>query len=105
MDQETGMDNRLMIQEGHLLAVFNSAHRVMRAESRLKALGLPILLIPAPRQLQTDCGLALRFTEEGRADVMAALEREKLLPEFVSHFCGERFVTVWTAADNATEAH
>lgn len=68
-----------MLQEGHLLAVFNSAHRVM-AESRLKALGLSILLIPAPRQLQTDCGLAIRFTEEERADIMAALERETLLP-------------------------
>lgn len=99
------MDNRLMIQEGHLLAVFNSAHRVMKAESRLKALGLPILLIPAPRQLQTDCGLALRFTEEDRADVMSALEQEKLLPEFVSRFCGERFVTVWTAADNENKTH
>lgn len=93
-----------MIQEGHLLAVFNSAHRVMKAESRLKALGLAILLIPAPRQLQTDCGLAIRFAEEDRTGIMAALEREKLLPEFVSRFCGEQFVTVWTAADSGTKA-
>lgn len=97
------MDNRLMIQEGHLLAVFNSAHRVMKAESRLKALGLPILLIPAPRQLQTDCGLALRFTGEEQAEIMAALEREKMLPEFVSRLCGDQFVTVWTAGDGGTE--
>ncbi|HEY5523020.1 MAG TPA: putative Se/S carrier-like protein, partial [Desulfuromonadaceae bacterium] len=38
-----------MIQNGQLLAVFNSAHRVMKAEYVLKRCGLEILLIPAPR--------------------------------------------------------
>ena len=99
------MNNRLMLQEGHLLAVFNSAHRVMKAESRLKALGLPILLIPAPRQLQTDCGLAIRFTEEERADIMAALEQEKLLPEFISRYEGERFVTIWNLTADGAASH
>jgi hypothetical protein len=99
------MNNRLMLQEGHLLAVFNSAHRVMKAESRLKALGLSILLIPAPRQLQTDCGLAIRFTEEERADIMAALEQEKLLPEFISRYEGEQFVTIWNLTADGTASH
>jgi hypothetical protein len=97
------MESRLMVQEGHLLAVFNSAHRVMKAESRLKALGLPILLIPAPRQLQTDCGLALRFLEEDRVGIMEALEREKLLPEFISRYEGGHFDIIWSFADH--EAH
>lgn len=99
------MNNRLMLQEGHLLAVFNSAHRVMKAESRLKALGLAILLIPAPRQLQTDCGLAIRFTEEERADIMVALERENLLPEFISRREGERFVTIWNLTADDSVSH
>lgn len=68
----------------------------MKAESVLKALGLPILLIPAPRQLQTDCGLALRFTEDEQEAVMQALEREGLLPAFVSRYGVGVFVTVWT---------
>jgi len=84
-----------MVQEGHLLAVFNSAHRVMKAESVLKALGLPVLLIPAPRQLQTDCALALRFTDDAREQIMQTLEREKLLPAVVSAYRGGEFVTVW----------
>ena len=87
-----------MIEEGHLLAVFNSAHRVMKAESILKALNLPILLIPAPRKLQTDCGLAIRFTEDNRNSVMEALANEKLLPEFVTRYDSGKFVTVWTEA-------
>jgi len=85
-----------MVSEGHLLAVFNSAHRVMKAENSLKSLGLPILLIPAPRRLQTDCGLAIRFCEEDRAEIMAALEREGLLPEFVSRLEAGEFIRVWT---------
>lgn len=84
-----------MVQEGHLLAVFNSGHRVMKAEGILKTLGLPVLLIPAPRQLQTDCGLALRFSEDAREQIMQALEREGLLPAFVSQCRDGGFVTVW----------
>jgi len=77
-----------MVQEGDYLAVFNSAHRVMKAESLLKSRGLPILLIPAPRQLMTDCGLALRFSAEIRAEVMRVLEQEQLQPAFVNRFIG-----------------
>lgn len=85
-----------MVQEGNLLAVFNSGHRVMKAESILKALGLAILLIPAPRQLQTDCGLALRFTEDERDRIMQTLEQERLLPAFISAYRGGSYVTIWT---------
>jgi hypothetical protein len=89
------MENRLMVQEGHLLAVFNSAHRVMKAESVLKAHGVPVLLIPAPRQLQTDCGLALRFNGDDRAAVMQTLEQERLLPAFISIYRNGAFETTW----------
>ncbi len=77
-----------MVQEGDFLAVFNSAHRVMKAESILKARGIPILLIPAPRQLMTDCGLALRINPGNRDEVMKVLEQEKLQPAFVNRLMG-----------------
>ena len=75
-----------MVQEGDYLAVFNSAHRVMKAESILKARGLAILLIPAPRQMMTDCGLALRYSSEIRDEVLQALAEEQLLPAFINRF-------------------
>ena len=93
-----------MVSEGHLLAVFNSAHRVMKAESSLKSIGLPILLIPAPRKLQTDCGLAIRFNEEDRLGVMAALEREGLLPEFISRLKAGEYITIWSCPDQHSSA-
>jgi hypothetical protein len=86
-----------MIQEGHLLAVFNSAHRVMKAEEVLKKLGLPVLLIPAPRALSTDCGLALRFSDEENENIMQVLARELLLPAFVCRrVSGGKYDTVWS---------
>lgn len=69
-----------MIQNGQLLAVFNSAHRVMKAENILKKCGIAILLIPAPRALSTDCGLAIRYDGELYDNVLQALTSEKLLP-------------------------
>ncbi len=89
-----------MIQEGHLLAVFNSAHRVMKAESLLKARNMPILLIPAPRKLLTDCGLALRFTEDARESIMEVLESEGLLPEFLTRLEAGKFVTIWSSPNH-----
>ena len=89
------MNERLIVQEGQLLAVFNSAHRVMAAEDLLKRLNLDILLIPAPRKLQTDCGLALRFTDAERQRIMAALEEKNLLPAFICRLEGGEYITAW----------
>jgi len=90
-----------VIQNGQLLAVFNSAHRVMKAEHILKGCGVAMTLIPAPRALSTDCGLAICFSSDLYDVVLNALTSEKLLPEFIyrkdsdSHYeliwCDENF--------------
>ena len=72
-----------MILNGQLLAVFNSAHRVMKAENILKRSGLEILLIPAPRALSTDCGLAIRYDGDLYNSVLQALTSENLLPDVI----------------------
>jgi hypothetical protein len=87
-DMGRKMERRLMVQEGDYLAVFNSAHRVMKAESLLKSRGFSILLIPAPRQLMTDCGLALRFSHELRDAVLHVLKQEQLQPAFINRYIG-----------------
>ena len=84
---------QFMVKEGQYLAVFNSAHKVMKAEDLLKAKGLRILLIPAPRSMQTDCGLAIRFNEEQRSDIMAILSGHGLLPAFVSRLENGIYIT------------
>lgn len=72
-----------MVNEGDYIAVFNSIHRVMKAEQFLKERRLPILLIPAPRAVSSDCGLAIRYAETDRATVEEALASADLAPEMV----------------------
>ncbi|NIQ94401.1 MAG: DUF3343 domain-containing protein [Desulfuromonadales bacterium] len=70
-----------MVRENDLVAIFHSIHRVMKAEKVLKAGGADILLIPVPRQLTSDCGLALRFALTERERVEGLLREANLAPE------------------------
>jgi len=72
-----------VIQNGQLLAVFNSAHRVMKAENALKSLGVTILLIPAPRALLTDCGLAICYSGDLYDSVLQFLTSKNILPDVI----------------------
>jgi len=89
-----------MVREGDYLAVFNSAHRVMKAESVLKSLGFAILLIPAPRQLMTDCALALRISPDIKDDVLHALEQEQLAPALIKRFIGGQYRNEYEFAED-----
>jgi hypothetical protein len=81
-----------MVRENDFIAVFHSIHRVMKAEKILKGGGLPILLIPAPRQISSDCGLALRYAPEDAARVRALLETHGLPPAEVYQYQGDKYV-------------
>lgn len=70
-----------MVNDGDYVAIFNSVHRVMKAEKLLKERRLPILLIPAPRALHADCGLAIRYAEADRQAVETLLDEAGLAPE------------------------
>lgn len=83
-----------VVHEGQYLAVFNSTHRVLKAEGILKSKGLSILLIPAPRAIQSDCGLAIRFDEEQYAAVMELLTDQNLLPAFLCQLQDNNYVTL-----------
>ena len=68
-----------MINEGDCVAIFHSVHRVMKAEKILKEQQLNILLIPAPRRLSADCGMAIRYPSELHSEVKKILA-ESVLP-------------------------
>lgn len=55
-----------------------SVSHAMRAESLVRAAGLPCKLIPTPRQLSSDCGVVLRFAWSDREKVRAVLEEVAL---------------------------
>ncbi|WP_305043170.1 DUF3343 domain-containing protein [Geoalkalibacter sp.] len=69
-----------MVRENDIVAIFHGIHRVMKAEKVLKQAGADILLIPTPRELSSDCGLALRFAPPEQERVLAVLSAEGLSP-------------------------
>ena len=83
-----------MVKENDYVAIFHNIHRVMKAERLLKDSRLPILLIPAPRAVNTDCGLAIRYGESARIEVELALAENGLSPEKVFVKQGEAYIDI-----------
>lgn len=83
-----------MVKDGDYVAIFNSIHRVMEAERLLKDKHLKILLIPAPRALAADCGLGIRYAQDVRSEVEAALAEAGLLPRDLYRKSGDSFEKV-----------
>jgi len=75
-----------MVREGDLVAIFNSIHRVMKAEKVLKERRQEFLLIPVPRSLASDCGLAIRYAETDHRAISSVLAEVELLPELLYRF-------------------
>jgi len=50
----------------------------MRAEKILMGKGFPVDLIPVPRQISSDCGVAIEFPGEKREEVLSQLEGSRL---------------------------
>ena len=70
---------------------YDSIHRVMKAEKVLKRDGADILLIPVPRQLTSDCGLAIRYAPAARELVEEILRREGLQPAELYSRTGQKY--------------
>ena len=68
-----------MVRDG--LLIFNSIHKVMRAEGLLKRGGCIVKIMPVPRQLSSDCGLSIAFELSQRREVQELLEEEQCVPD------------------------
>ncbi|MFC2031244.1 DUF3343 domain-containing protein [Chloroflexota bacterium] len=55
------------------VVLFHSTAHAIRAERVLERAGLQVKMIPTPRQLSTDCGMAMRFGRENEAEVGSTL--------------------------------
>ena len=56
------------------VVIFHTNSAVLRAEKILLREGLTIKLIPVPRHLSSDCGIALRFNLSVETNVREILE-------------------------------
>jgi len=63
-----------------LILIFRGTHQVMSVEKRLKGAGVPLRLIPVPRRLSSNCGLAIRIPLDQRDRVREILSEARMLP-------------------------
>lgn len=68
---------------GEIILIFRGTHQVLTAEKYLKRAGVPIRLIPVPRSLTSDCGLAIRIRGPGLDRARDVLTGARLLPHSV----------------------
>ena len=63
-----------------MVLIFRGTHQVLTAEKRLKGGGVTMRLIPVPRRLTSDCGLAIRIPQRDRDRAREVLTASRLLP-------------------------
>jgi len=68
-----------------LLTFFGSYH-ALRAESVLKKAGHSVRLVPGPRAISPNCGVALRFAHERKDETAALLEKSSVQFEAIHHY-------------------
>lgn len=65
---------------GEVILIFRGTHQVLSAEKHLKGAGVPLRLIPVPRSLTSDCGLAIQIAPSRKDRARNVLSRAGLLP-------------------------
>lgn len=63
-----------------LVLIFRGTHQVLSAEKAVKGAGVAAKVVPVPRFLSSDCGLALLCPAESIETVRAALAAVSLAP-------------------------
>lgn len=62
-----------------VLLIFQSIHHVLAAEARLKAAGVPAELVPVPKEINPNCGMAVTVAPADRERTLALLSGQGLL--------------------------
>lgn len=63
-----------------MVLIFRGTHQVLSAEKRLKKGGVSMRLIPVPRRLVSDCGLAIRIPPDQKTAAKKILAAAKIFP-------------------------
>jgi hypothetical protein len=71
-----------------VMTFFGSYH-ALRSESVLKKAGFAVRLVPGPREISPNCGVALRFPWERRDEAVAELTRNAVQFEAVHNCPGQ----------------
>ena len=65
---------------------FFGSHHAIRAEGVLKKNDIAAVLIPGPREISPNCGVAVRFDYNRKAEVQALLQEHMVHFEDIHHY-------------------
>ncbi len=68
------------------LVTFFASHHAMRAEKVLKKNGLAAVLVPGPRDISPNCGVAMQFEYRCREQVRELLTQNKVQFEEIHQY-------------------
>jgi hypothetical protein len=68
------------------VVTFFGSHHALRAESVLKKAGQAVRLVPGPREISPNCGVALRFMHEKKEEIADLLQRGAVQYEAIHHY-------------------
>lgn len=68
------------------LVTFFASHHAIRAEKVLKKNNLRVALVPGPREISANCGVALQFEYVHQDAVHALLAQNKVQIEAIHHY-------------------
>jgi hypothetical protein len=68
------------------LFTFFASHHAIRAEKVMQASGLAALLVPGPKELSPNCGVALRFRHSQLDAALAVLEEKRVQVDSVHRY-------------------
>jgi hypothetical protein len=74
-----------------IILVFSSNTAILNAEDLLDEKGLPFVLVPVPKEVNPNCGLALSLLESDRDLILPVLEAAGLRPAAAYRRQGDLF--------------
>jgi hypothetical protein len=70
-----------MKKEGCYVLVLPSIHHILKVEKGAKSRSIPMELIPTPRQISSDCGMAVEVHRDNLDRLLSMVEQSKV-PEW-----------------------
>ena len=82
------------MQQHTTVFILQSIHQVLKAEKALERAGLPFDLIPVPKEVNPECGMAIETSAKVAPAVRNLLEQNHLRLVAVYHRSGKDFTPV-----------
>jgi len=78
--------NKIDLRDLEGVISFFGSHHAIRTEGLLKRNGIKAVLIPGPREISPNCGVALRFDWQRKGEVVSLLKEHLVHYEDVHYY-------------------